>query len=357
MKIYIHAATAISPQKTFGQVSFLSEPVEYVGNRLKTIEPDYKNYIDAKLLRRMSRIVKMGVATASQCLQDAGIEQPDAIVTGTAFGCLEDTGVFATNIIEQKEEMLQPTAFIQSTHNTVGGQIALMLKCHNYNNTFVHRGFSFESALLDATLLLREQEAANVLVGGTDEITEISHDVCTRLGLYKRTPISNFQLLSSDTKGTMGGEGAAFFSLSSKYSDKAYAELTGTATFYKPDSIEEIQKQILSFLSDRSVNPSDLDLIILGRNGNGKGDDIYNQLQQSIFSNRDVAYFKHLSGEFETATSFALWMAAKILQTQSVPASTGYKGAAGKSIKKILIYNHSHNIHHSLMLLSAVNPE
>ncbi len=44
---------------------------------------------------------------------------PGAIITGTALGCLEDTVTFLTRMIELNEELLPPTAFIQSTHNTV----------------------------------------------------------------------------------------------------------------------------------------------------------------------------------------------------------------------------------------------
>lgn len=211
MKLYIQATGNISPQRTFGHRFFLSEAVEYMGNRLTCIEPDYKIFIDVKQIRRMSRIIKMGVAAAMECLQEAGVESPDAIITGTAYGCLDDTGIFLSKMIEQNEELLAPTAFIQSTHNTIGAQIALMLHCKGYNNVFVHRGFSFESALLDAMLLLKEQEANNVLVGAVDEITDISHAILSRFGLYKRGMVSNFNLFSGSGKGTIAGEGAAFF--------------------------------------------------------------------------------------------------------------------------------------------------
>src|ERR1700712_2967424 len=142
----------------------------------------------------MGHIIKMGVAAAKDCLNKANIEIPGAIITGTALGCMEDTITFLTRIIEQNEELLPPTAFIQSTHNTVAAQIALMLKCHAYNNTFVHKGVSFEAALLDGIMLLKEGEADNILVGGTEEMIDVSFTVLTRLGLYKRWPISNLDL-------------------------------------------------------------------------------------------------------------------------------------------------------------------
>ncbi|MES1225452.1 MAG: beta-ketoacyl synthase chain length factor, partial [Bacteroidota bacterium] len=178
--MYIRATGNISAQKTFGQVPFLTEPVAYTGARLNCIEPDYKDIIDPKMIRRMSRIIRMGVAAASACLKESGIEVPDAIITGTAYGCLQDTDVFLTKMVEQNEELLTPTAFIQSTHNTIGAQIGLLLKSNKYNNAFVHRGFSFESALLDAITFAKDQGVADVLVGAVDEITNTSHAILSR---------------------------------------------------------------------------------------------------------------------------------------------------------------------------------
>ena len=197
----------------------------------------------------MSRIIKMGVAAAMDCLQQAGMVIPDAIVTGTAYGCLEDTVIFLSKMVEQNEELLAPTAFIQSTHNTVGAQIAQMLHCNGYNNVFVHRGISFESALLDAMLLPQEKEANNVLVGGIDEITDTSHTILNRMGLYKRKSISNFDLYKENSKGTIAGEGAAFFLLANKPAGNDFAILNALTTFYKPKDIAATEKQILSFLS------------------------------------------------------------------------------------------------------------
>ena len=353
MGIFIQATANISPQKTFGRVPFLTEPVEYTSTRLKSIEPDYTAFIDVRSLRRMSRIIKMGVAAAMECLQEAGEKNPGAIITGTAFGCLEDTGIFLTNIVEQNEEMLQPTPFIQSTHNSVGAQIALILKCHEYNNTFVHRGFSFESALLDAFMLLDESETTSVLVGSVDEITDISHAILTRFGLYKRFPVSNLSMFTSASKGSIAGEGAAFFLLTSQPSINAYAQLEGISTFYKPADFIEIEQHVLSFLSSHQIDIEDIDLIITGRNGDAKGDSIYKQLESSIFKNKNSLNYKHLCGEYSTSTSFALWLAANIIKSGTAPAVTVYESLNGDKLKRILIYNHYHNIHHSLMLVSA----
>lgn len=353
MKIYIRSAAAISAQNSFGDVPFLTDPVEVTGTRLNVIEPDYKEYLDPKLARRMSRVIKMGVAAAMQCLRDAEITMPGAIITGTALGCQEDTITFLTRIIEMEEEMLPPTAFIQSTHNTVAAQIALMLKCHNYNNTFVHKGISFESALLDAVMLLKEGDANDILVGGTEEITEVGFKILTRLGLYKRWPLSNLDLVKTQSNGTIGGEGAAFFMLTDKRNADNLAELVATKTFYKPQTKAAIELNINSFLEHNSIKIEDIDLVITGKNGDWKNDAVYEELRQTVFAKCDLAYYKHLCGEYPVSISFALWLAANILKRGQVPETVIDGELKNTSPKKILIYNHYQNSYHSLMLLSS----
>lgn len=350
MKIYIRSAAAISAQDTFGNVTFPIMPISYPGNVLKTKEPDYKNYIDPKLARRMSRIIRMGVAAALQCLRDTHAENVDAIVTGTAYGCLEDTGVFLSRLIEQQEEMLSPTAFIQSTHNTVGAQIALTLQCTNYNNTFVHKAFSFESALLDSILLLKENEAKTVLVGGTDEITKYSFDILQRFNLYKQESADSLQLMLSATIGTIAGEGSNFFLLSSEPSATDYAVLDGVATLYKPEDVNAIEKGIRQFLAAHNVSMDDISCVVSGNDGDSRYAHVHQSLESGVFAGKEIVQYKQLTGEYPTSSSFALWLAANMIYREQ-PV---FEGLLYAKSKKILVYNNYQNTHHSFMLLSAI---
>ena len=356
--MYIRATGNISPQKTFGHQPLVDAPVAYAGNRLACIEPDYKEFIDPKLIRRMSRIIRMGVAAAVECLKEAEVKMPDAIVTGTAYGCLEDTYSFLSKMVEFNEELLTPTAFIQSTHNTIGAQIGLMLQCNNYNNAFVHRGFSFESALLDGMLLLKEKEATHVLVGAIDEITNASHVILNRMGLYKQGTVSNLDIyktipIAIGTKGTIAGEGATFFLLANEPSATDYAKLEGLHTFYKPDAIGAIEKEIFSFLEKLSISINDVDLIITGRNGDAGSDKTYDELAQTIFSDKAMIDYKYLCGEYPTASAFALWLGAYIIKAGKVPAVLQHTGSGENRIRRILVYNNYLGIHHSLFLVAA----
>lgn len=355
MKIYIRSAAAITAQNTFGTVPFLPGITEYNTTRLSAIEPDYKNYIDPKQARRMSRMIKMGVASALQCLHNGHTEMPGAIITGTAFGCQEDTVLFLRRIVEMEEEMLPPTAFIQSTHNTVAAQIALSLKCHNYNNTFVHKGISFESALLDAIMLIKEGDANNILVGGTEEMTDTGFKILTRLGIYKRWPLSNADLYKTKSNGTIGGEGSVFFLLNDKPSPDNLAEIVASKVFYKPKTITDTERHIRSFLEDNSIDAKDIELVITGKNGDTKNDAVYESVIPKVFGDNPLAYYKHLTGDYPTSVSFALWLAANIIKIGEVPAWIADVEIKNTSPKKILIYNHYQNSYHSLMLVSAAD--
>ena len=166
---------------------------------LQACEPDYKDIItNATLRRRMSRIVKMGVACGLECMGELSPEKIQGIITATGLGCLTDTEKFLNNLLDNEERMLNPTPFIQSTFNTIGAQIALIHQIHAYNMTYVHRGLSFESALLDAMMKIGEG-SENILVGAIDEMTETCYTIQQRLGMLK---------------GIAAGEGAQFFLLS-----------------------------------------------------------------------------------------------------------------------------------------------
>jgi 3-oxoacyl-[acyl-carrier-protein] synthase II len=355
MKIFIRAASCISPQQTFNHQLFFSDAEKYNNNSLRFLEPYYKNILDAKQMRRMSRIIRVGLAAAITCLKEAGKENADAIVTGTAYGCMEDSETFLKKIVEQDEQMLSPTSFIQSTHNTVGAQIALFLKCHNYNNTFVHRAFSFEYALIDSMMLLNEGKAKNILTGSDDEITDFTFSVLRRFGLYKQSPVSNFDLYNSSSKGSIAGEGAAFFLLSNEHDDNNYARINAIDIFNKHASLSEIEKRIEQFLAAKEISLSDVDLIITGKNGDVKNDILFNELQQNLFSENAVINYKHLCGEYPTSFSFALWMAANIIKFQALPKCFAAEKIKAKKFKRILICNNYQGKYHSLMLLSACN--
>jgi hypothetical protein len=225
-----------------------------------------------------------------------------------------------------------------------------MLKCNKYNYTFVHRDISFESALLDSLMYIKENPNSNVLLGGLDEMSERYYRITKKAGYWNRYSDS-----SNNDEGSLliPGEGASFFVLCKKHSKHFNAKFKGVHTFYKPDSVKVIQNKLNSFINDHGLSTNDIDLIVLGQQDKS-GDTIYREVRSSLFTNSMHTYYKHLCGEYNTSTAFASWLAAKILKHQTVPKHIILKNELNKKhIKNILIYNHVRNIYHAMILLSS----
>jgi 3-oxoacyl-(acyl-carrier-protein) synthase len=300
----------------------------------------------------MSRIIKMGITSAKMSLADAGVSIPDAIITGTGLGSVEDTEKIL-GTIHLDQPFLNPTPFIQSTYNTISSQIAILLKCHQYNSTYVHRTFSFESSLQDALLQIDEGTASDILVGGIDEMTMNHLQITRRAGHWKPEPVNNLEMLAWDSPGALAGEGSAFFVVSSRKTDRSYARILEVRTIYKPADPGVLNKRLIDLLSAQSMTPADIDLVILGMNGDNRNDIRYFQFAEENFPGIPQAYYKHLCGEYHTSSAFALWLAANIIKKQLIPPIIRLNSTERKPIRNILVYNQYYNADHSFILVAG----
>jgi 3-oxoacyl-[acyl-carrier-protein] synthase II len=354
MKAYINASGIISPQYTCASDKFPDQINEVVSNRLSCIEPEYRSIINPLQLRRMPRILKMGLAAAQLCVNRSGGIHPDGIVAGTGLGCLGNLEKFLKEVLETNEHVTSVLDFINSTHNAVASGIAMLLKNHNYNATYCHRAFSFESALQDAMMLIEEDKAAHVLAGGIDECTDDLIQIYGYLNFLKK-PLSNLQLLAGTSTGTIAGEGSAFFMLSEKPADGNHnVWIDSVYTFYSPSQLqpEGIQKEIDAFLLRIGMSRSSVEGVIFGLNGDVSGDELYYSIQNHYFSNDiDCMYYKHLCGEYYSSGAFALWLGLTVLKYGNIPEIVRLKSVKSMPLHNILIYNHYKQTEHSLIFL------
>ena len=138
---------------------------------LKEQLKDSKEFISPMEARRMGKLMKAAHLSSLRALKAAGIERPDAIVTATSRGMFEISRQFLSDIHTGGEELLKPTLFMQSTHNTIGSALAIRTGCHGYNITYSHGEDSMKWAVRDAERLIRTGQAVSVLVGSYDEST------------------------------------------------------------------------------------------------------------------------------------------------------------------------------------------
>ncbi len=347
--VYINSAKCISAQDTLEDFDFKQLQPHTTTLFLNAIAPNYKEYIPPALIRRMSKTVKMSSVAAQNALAEAGVEKPDAIIVGTGMGCEEDSEKFLKNVIENNEEFLTPTHFIQSTHNTVAGQIALVQSCHAYNFTYVNTGSSLEMSLLDASLQLQNGESNAVLVGGTDEKAARTMELYQLNGTIKKEAYLPADYLNAETPGVIWGEGSAFFVLDTRRAENTRAELADTC-FTNRQTPEEVPEFIRSFLAKNQLQPSDIDVILTGFSGDAASDTYYKEALPA-FGGSAQLYFKHLCGEYNTASGFALFMACAILKKQQIPEVMRMNSNSPSEICNVLIYNHLLGEDHSLILL------
>jgi 3-oxoacyl-(acyl-carrier-protein) synthase len=351
-KTYINGLGCISAQKTFDTV-FLEEAELNENDTILSLKaPIYKDFIPPVAIRRMAKGVKNGIVASTLALREANLETVDAIITGTGMGCIEDSEKFLKAILDNDEQFLTPTSFIQSTHNTVGGQIALGLQCKAYNLTYVNGSVSFESALFDAKMKIEEEEASSILVGGIDETADYTMSLFKLAGFIKEENQSPYSVLESTTSGVVFGEGATFFVLENEIKENTIAEILDIEILNKLD-VEEVENKIISFLASNDLKLTDIDAVVLGYNGDVDSDLYYKNLSNSIFANTPQVYYKHLSGEYDTASAFGLWVGAKIIQTQNIPDIVKLNILDKQVYKTILLYNQRNGIDHSFTLISS----
>ncbi|MCJ7759509.1 MAG: 3-oxoacyl-ACP synthase, partial [Gillisia sp.] len=195
-------------------------------------------------------------------------------------------------------------------------------------------------------------EINSVLVGGVDELSKKMTSFMYLDDQLKKQEISNPDLLKSDSSGTITSEGAHFFSISKEKLEKTYAELIDVSVFQAKTS-EDVSEKILKVLQLNNYTIEDIDLVILGNNGDNRFDHFYHHLQNGLFPEKPQLAYKHLTGDYKTVSGYAVWLACKIFKTGSIPEILKLNGVTCQNPKTILLYNQYLGDNHSIMILSS----
>ena len=328
--IYVLSAKQISVQQPLCE-DWMTQPVEYQTPFNRSIDPSYKDYISPIEARRMGKILKRAIATSKEAIKASGLESVDAIITGTGYGCIENTEFFLDALSKDGEQMLSPTYFMQSTHNTISSLVAIQTKNHGYNVTYAHKGISFDSALQDAVLQMRLGKINSALIGGHDELTETFYRILKKGGM-----------MGQDDE--MCGEAAVSVVLGTK-NDDYLCKLVNFKMLHKP-TLEKLKAVAKDFQAD---------YIITGISGNHKSDEAYFAETKELFSNAKLLKYKHIFGESFTSSGIGIYVAVQCLKAGKIPAHLFVNPSeiSDKKPSKILIFNHSDGNNYSLTLLEA----
>lgn len=342
MKIYIQAAAQVSIQKPLSE-EWMIDPRIYAEPLVYAINPDFKKLISAGEARRMSKIMKRAIVTAMRVMDETGIIEPDAIITGTGKGCLEYTEKFLGDMVINKEQMLSPTFFMQSTHNTVGATLSIITHNHNYNVTYSHGGLSFDQSLLDAWAQLKIGNIRNALVGGHDEMVESYYNLLRKTGYVGEEGM------------VPCGEVAMSMMLGLNKSDKTLCELAGIRLFNNP-SYETLATEIDKMLDDAHLHVDDISSIMTGMNGRKDNDEYYHKMATIFFPGKPLLRYKHLFGENYTSSALGVYASAHILQNGSVPSFMYCDNFDIKEsqLHNLMVINHTNKSDCSIILLKKI---
>ncbi|MBO6078421.1 MAG: beta-ketoacyl synthase chain length factor [Bacteroidaceae bacterium] len=330
--IKVLSAKQISIQKPLSE-EWMESPEIYQDSYVKAIDPDFKQFISAGDARRLGKLLKRALATSLSVLQEGGITNPDAIVTGTGFGSVENTELFLDAMVREGEQMLKPTQFMQSTHNTASSLIGINTHSHGYNSTYTQKGLSFDSALYDAWLQFRLGKINSALVGGHDEMTPVFAGFMRKAGHVK--------------DGEICSEAAVSVLLSSQPDAPALCTLEGLKLLNEPEPAE---------LADaiRSITGGNVpSAIMTGMSGNSENDSWYGFLRD-LLPGVPLLRYKHLFGVNFSSSAIGFYAVACCIKKGIIPACLALDGAPVKTDQGILIVNAVEGRHYSISLLKPI---
>ena len=342
---FVLSAKQISMQQPLSE-EWMDNPIIYDVPFTRSIDPSFKEYVSPIEARRMGRILKRALATSKEALKAAGCDTVDAIMTGTGFGCIENTEFFLDALSNEGEQLLKPTYFMQSTHNTISSLVAIQTKNYNYNATYAHKGISFESALHDAWMQFRLGKINSAMVGCHDEMTETFHSIMKKGGVMGQDDercgeVAVSVVLSRNASAPEPVEGP-----------KPFCRLTGLKMLHQP-TMNDLMDAVTTMLQSAERSLADVDYILTGISGNHQNDTAYLAETKTLFGDKPLLKYKHLFGENFTASGLGFYVAAQCLNAGKVPSHlfVNANEATDKQPACILLFNRSDGKDYTLTLL------
>jgi len=273
---------------------------------------DISKKLPTREVRRLKRLSRLALALATEASESSRLSQtPSSIFFGTSWGPLSETYHFLTKLYESNEQFSSPTEFVGSVHNAPAGQAAMMLNATGPNITTTGGDYSFEQALLAASLTVRDSDDI-VLVMGADE----HHEILSPL-LDKSVQISS---------NPSDGGGALIIRKAEKVSGLRIALIFFENTSNNPSIVQSL----LHHLGESDEIRSKYGAVFAGMPAGERA--ICEKQIREIISATDfsepVIDFRKFTGEFGSATAAAAALAVRFVRNGKIP---GYLSGGAES--------------------------
>lgn len=286
--------------------------------------------------RRLERIQLMTLVAAKRSCHGLSLDTVDGdricVAMGTGLGSAAATAAFVEPIIADDNAAPSPQKFTNAVHNALASQVAMEICARGLNSTVTHREISFESALWHGVQEIEEGTADYAVVGGADELTPYLLSAGVRWGWWDENtrPLRPLSANLTLRQQAMAGEGAVVFSLTRQGGDRpALAEIAciafGRFAVEERSGIaaEQEAEWIERELADQGIDLKQIDLVLSGANGRPSLDAMYTAVVAALGrrAGREIRHggYKHLCGEYHTASAFGMAMAVGLVSQRVAP--------------------------------------
>ena len=206
--------------------------------------------------------------------------------------------------------------------------------------------------MIDAGMMISDNALNSCLLGAVDDISAINYNFEEKSGCFKKEGIDIENLYATNAAGSIAGEAATMFLVDGNQAG-AIAKVIAVDTLHQED--ENIVAEKLQDFIDKHLPPGEkINLLLTGENGDNRLLKYYTSCEAVMDKDVMIARFKHMSGEYPTATAMGLWLCCEMLQKQHIPVHMIKKDAGKNGFTNVLMYNTYKGMQHSFVLVAAV---
>jgi 3-oxoacyl-(acyl-carrier-protein) synthase len=302
--------------------------------------------------RKLERIQLMTLVAAKGSCRGLPLEKAGSgricVAMGTGLGSTAATAAFVEPVMADDNAVPSPQKFTNAVHNALASQVAMEITARGLNSTVTHRETSFESALWHGTQEIAAGNSEYAVVGGADELTPYLLSAGARWGWWDENtpPLRPLSANLSRRQRAIPGEGAVVFCLTPGGGAlPALAEVACVAFGrFATDEQGRIEAEreagwIEDELANQGIALPQIDLVLTGTNGQPALDDKYVAVVAALGRKAGRSFrhggYKHLCGEYHTASAFGMAMAVGLVSRSVSPDALLSPGAA---CRVVLLY-------------------
>ncbi len=293
-------------------------------------------------MRRMNSLSRFAVAAAKLAIEDRGAGAPpgdSGVAVGTTFGPVQTSVDYMQEYVEKGAALAPPQLFAESVANAPGSHIAIEHGLRGFNVTVTQRESSAMAAAMYAAAQIAKGTARAALIGGVEEVSEMTFSVLDRLGtLAHADGLLDEQSRPFDRRrnGMLLGEGSCVFTIDGPSPPKkAYAwiagfgmarDLTATISDWGTDDAA-VGRAMRAAIDDAGIEPSSIDAMYASANGGRRSDRLEYRAIQSLFGDHvpAVVATKGCFGEYTAAGGLQMAAAVLAIADQTLQPSAGFE--------------------------------